>query len=132
MKKVFFVAILSLVSVFNLSAATIGDGVTTPSEHNSSVVVKIAGVADEIDFDTKTLVAVYHLMPEKVKQLCVGSYKVIAPQVERSVGKRFTYEGVAITPIQTANGINLKFSCGGHTLVVENYTKAEFDEIFGQ
>jgi hypothetical protein len=70
-------------------------------------------------------------MPQKVKELCVSSYKTIAPRVERSVGKRFTFEGVAITPIQTTEGINLKFSCGGHTLVVENYTKAEFDRIFG-
>ena len=71
-------------------------------------------------------------MPQKAKELCVDSYKAIAPRVEMSVGKRFTYEGVAITPTKTANGINLKFSCGGHTLVVENYSKAEFDEIFRQ
>mgnify|MGYP003318915072 CR=1 FL=1 len=70
-------------------------------------------------------------MPQRVKGLCVSSYRAIAPRVERSVGKRFTFEGVAITPIQTTEGINLKFSCGGHTLVVENYTKAEFDRIFG-
>jgi hypothetical protein len=38
---------------------------------------------------------------------------------------------VAITPVKTATGIDLKFSYGGHTLVVENYTKAEFDKIFG-
>jgi hypothetical protein len=70
-------------------------------------------------------------MPAKVKELCVSSYKVIAPKVERSVGKRFTYEGVAITPVETASGIDLKFTYGGHKLVVKNYTKAEFDRIFG-
>ena len=127
MKKVFFIAALSLVTVFGVSAT-----VATPDEnYASSVTTTIAGLGEEIEFDTKTLVTIYNLMPQKVKQLCVSSYKTIAPRVERSVGKRFTFEGVAITPIQTTEGINLKFSCGGHTLVVENYTKAEFDRIFG-
>jgi hypothetical protein len=70
-------------------------------------------------------------MPQKVKQLCASSYKSIAPRIEKSIGKRFVFEGVAITPVKTATGIDLKFSYGGHTLVVENYTKAEFDKIFG-
>jgi hypothetical protein len=70
-------------------------------------------------------------MPQKVKKLCVSSYKSIAPRIEKSVDKRFVFEGVAITPVKTATGIDLKFSYGGHTLVVENYTKAEFDKIFG-
>ena len=128
MKKIFFAAIISLVTVLCVSAtvASIPAG-----NFSSSVTARIAGSDEGIDFDTKTLVAIYNLMPQKVKQLCVSSYKTIAPRVERSVGKRFTFEGVAITPIQTAEGINLKFSCGGHTLVVENYTKAEFDRIFG-
>lgn len=129
MKKVFFIAIISLVSVFCI-AATTADATDT-TNYTSSVTANIAGVDEEIDFDTKTLVAIYNLMPQKVKQLCVSSYKTIAQRVERSVGKRFIFEGVAITPIQTTEGINLKFSCGGHTLVVENYTKAEFDRIFG-
>ena len=129
MKKVFFIAIISLVSVFCI-AATTADATDT-TNYTSSVTANIAGVDEEIDFDTKTLVAIYNLMPQKVKQLCVSCYKTIAPRVERSVGERFTFEGVAITPIQTTEGINLKFSCGGHTLVVENYTKAEFDKIFG-
>ena len=129
MKKVFFVAIISLVSVFCV-AATSADATAT-TNYTSSVTANIAGVDEQIDFDTKTLVAIYNLMPQKVKGLCVSSYKAIAPRVERSVGKRFTFEGVAITPIQTAEGIDLKFSCSGHTLVVENYTKAEFDRIFG-
>ena len=69
-------------------------------------------------------------MPQKIKDLCVESYKDIAPRIEKS-GKGFTYEGVAITPIKTANGTDLKFSCGGHSVLVHNYTKAEFDRIFG-
>ena len=128
MKKIIFIAIFSLVSAFCVAAPTTD---TTASGKKSSVTARLSGVDEEINFDTKTLVAIYNLMPQKVKQLCVSSYKTIAPRVERSVGKRFTFEGVAITPIQTTEGINLKFSCGGHTLVVENYTKAEFDRIFG-
>ena len=129
MKKVFFIAIISLVSVFCVAATTADATATT--NYTSSVAAKIAGVDEEIDFDTKTLVTIYSLMPEKVKALCVSSYKAIAPRIESSVGKRFTYEGVAIIPVATADGVNLKFSCGGHQLVVENYTKAEFDKIFG-
>lgn len=129
MKRVFFIAIISLVSVFCVAATTADATATT--NYTSSVTANIAGVDGPIDFDTKTLVSIYNLMPQRVKGLCVSSYRAIAPRVERSVGKRFTFEGVAITPIQTAEGIDLKFSCGGHTLVVENYTKAEFDRIFG-
>jgi hypothetical protein len=83
-----------------------------------------------IDFDTKTVVAIYNLMPQKIKGLCISSYEDIAPRIEKS-GKGFSYEGVTITPIRTANGTDLKFSCQGHSLVVKNYTKAEFDKIFG-
>lgn len=128
MKKIFFVAILSLVSMFSVAAPA--NNVTT-SDKNSSVTAKISGVKEDIDFDTRTLVAVYNLMPEKVKNLCVSSYRAIAPRIEKSVGKRFTYEGVAITPTKSADGIDLVFSYGGHSLVVRNYTKAEFDKIFG-
>ena len=129
MKKIFFIAILSLISMFSVAAPA--TDVTTSTE-NSSVTARISGVDEDIDFDTKTLVAIYNLMPQKVKKLCVSSYKSIAPRIEKSVGKRFVFEGVAITPVKTATGIDLKFSYGGHTLVVENYTKAEFDKIFGQ
>lgn len=128
MKRVFFIAIILLVSVFCVAATTAD--VTATTNYTSSVTAKIAAVDEEIDFDTKTLVAIYNLMPQKIKDLCVESYKDIAPRIEKS-GKGFTYEGVTITPIQTTEGINLKFSCGGHTLVVENYTKEEFDRIFG-
>ena len=128
MKKIFFIAILSLVSMF--SVATPATNVTTFTE-KSSVTARISGVEEDFDFDTKTLVAIYNLMPQKVKQLCVSSYKSIAPRIEKSIGKRFVFEGVTITPVKTATGIDLKFSYGGHTLVVENYTKAEFDKIFG-
>ena len=89
----------------------------------------IAGYGEKIDFDTKTLVVIYNLMPQKVKDLCTASFKDIAPRVEKS--KPFTYQGVRITPIVTEDGTDLKFSCNGHTVVVENYTKAEFDAIFG-
>ena len=69
--------------------------------------------------------------PQKVKALCTSSYKSIAPRIEKSVGKHFIYQGVTVSPIKTANGINLKFNYGGHSIIVENYTKAEFDKIFG-
>ena len=128
MKKIFFIAILSLVSMFSVAAPTTD---ATTSGKKTTVTVKIAGVDEGIDFDTKTLATIYNLMPQKVKKLCLGSYKSIAPRVEKSTGKRFAYEGVTITPIKTADGINLKFSYGGHTVIVENYTKAEVDRIFG-
>ena len=128
MKKIFFIAILSLVSMFSVAAPVTE---TTTSTKKSSVTARISGVEESIDLDTKTLVSIYNLMPQKVKRLCVSSYKSIAPRIEKSIGKRFVFEGVTITPIKTANGINLEFSYGGHTLVVENYTKAEFDSIFG-
>lgn len=128
MKKIFFIATLSLVSMFSVAAPA--TNVTTSTE-KSSVTARISGVEEDFDFDTKTLVAIYNLMPQKVKQLCASSYKSIAPRIEKSIGKRFVFEGVTITPVKTATGIDLKFSYRGHTLVVENYTKAEFDKIFG-
>ena len=128
MKKIFFIAILSLVSMFSVAAPA--TDVTTSTE-KSSVTARISGVDEDIDFDTKTLVAIYNLMPQKVKKLCASSYKSIAPRIEKSIGKRFVFEGVTITPVKTATGINLEFSYGGHSLVVENYTKAEFDKVFG-
>ena len=128
MKKIFFIAILSLVSMFSVAATA--TNVTTSTE-KSSVTAIISGVEEDFDFDTKTLVAIYNLMPQKVKQLCASSYKSIAPRIEKSIGKRFVFEGVTITPVKTATGINLEFSYGGHSLVVENYTKAEFDKVFG-
>ena len=127
MKKIFFIAILSLISMFSVAAPA--TDVTTSTE-KSSVTARISGVDEDIDFDTKTLVAIYNLMPQKVKKLCVSSYKSIAPRIEKSVGKRFVFEGVAITPVKTATGVNLEFSYGGHSVVVENYTKAEFDKVF--
>ena len=128
MKKIFFIAILSLASMFSV-AAPITD-VTTSTE-NTSITAKISGVEEDLDFDIKTLVAIYNLMPQKVKRLCTNSYKSIVSRIEKNGGKRFVYEGVTITPTKTANGVNLKFSYGGHSVVVENYTKAEFDRIFG-
>ena len=126
MKKIFFAAIISLITVLCVSATV----ASIPADNfSSSVTATIAGSDEGIDFDTKTLVTIYNLMPQKVKALCVASYKDIAPRVEKS--KPFTYQGVRITPIFTEDGTDLKFSCNGHTVVVENYTKAEFDSIFG-
>lgn len=128
MKKIFFAAIISLVTVLCVSA-TVADS-NAGDNYSSSVTATVAGMNEGIDFDTKTLVVIYNLMPQKIKDLCVESYKDIAPRIEKS-DKGFTYEGVAITPIRTANSTDLKFSCGGHTVLVKNYTKAEFDRIFG-
>ena len=128
MKKVFFIAIISLVSVFCI-AATTADATDT-TNYTSSVTANIAGVDEDIDFDTKTLVAIYNLMPERVKELCVDSYADISARIDKS-GRGLTYAGVKITPLATEDGTNLQFSYGGHKVVVENYTKAEFDKIFG-
>ena len=128
MKKIFFAAIISLVTVFCVSA-TVANIPT--DDFSSSITATIAGSDENIDFDTKTLVTIYNLMPEKVKDLCVASYKDIAPRIEKS-SKSFTYEGVEITPIRTDSGTDLRFSCGGHTVVVKNYTRQEFDNVFGR
>ena len=126
MRKIFFAAILSLVTVL-CDSATVAN---IPADNfSSSVTATIAGSDESIDFDTKTLVTIYNLMPQKIKDLCVASYKDIAPRIEKS--KAFTYQGVRITPIQTDDGVDLKFTCGGHTIVVENYARSEFDSIFG-
>lgn len=129
MKKFFFAAIISLVTVLFVSA-TVAE-VNAGDNYSSSVTATVAGINEEIDFDTRTLVAIYSLMPQKVKELCTASYKEIAPRIEKSGNNGFTYEGVKIVPVKTANGIDLKFSCQGHSLVVKDYTKSEFDRIFG-
>ena len=128
MKKIFFAAIISLGSVLCVSATVADHNSADP--YSSSITATVAGMNEGIDFDTKTVVAIYNLMPQKIKDLCISSYEDIAPRIEKS-GKGFSYEGVTITPIRTANGTDLKFSCQGHSLVVKNYTKAEFDKIFG-
>ena len=128
MKKSIFIAIFSLVSMFCV-AAPVAE-VSAPAK-KSTVTARIAGMDEEFGFDAKTLATIYGLMPQKVKALCKSSYKSIAPRIEASVGKRFVYEGVAITPTETADGISLKFSYKGHTVIVDNYTKAEYDKIFG-
>ena len=128
MKKIFFAAIISLITVLCVSATV----ASIPADNfSSSVTATIAGSDESINFDTKTLVVIYNLMPQKIKDLCASSYKDIAPRIEASGSNGFTYEGVKIVPIKTGSGTNLKFSCQGHSLVVENYTKAEFDKIFG-
>jgi hypothetical protein len=129
MRKIIFAAILSLVTVLCVSATVAEINNANSIDYASSVTATIAGDGEEIDFDTKTLVVIYNLMPQRVKDLCTASYKDIAPRIEKS--KPFTYQGVRITPVVTEDGTDLKFSCNGHTVVVENYTKAEFDAIFG-
>lgn len=129
MRKIFFAAILSLVTVLCVSATVAEINNANSIEYASSVTATIAGDDEAIDFETKSLVVIYNLMPQKVKDMCTASYKDIAPRIEKS--KPFTYQGVRITPIVTENGTDLKFCCNGHTVVVENYTKAEFDAIFG-
>ena len=129
MKKIFFAAIISLVTVLCVSA-TVAE-ISSDDIYSSSVTATVAGMDEGIDFDTKTLVVIYNLMPQKIKDLCVSSYEDIAPRIEKSGSNGFTYEGVKIVPIKTASGMDLKFSCQGHSLVVEIYTKAEFDKIFG-
>ena len=128
MKKLLFIAALSLVTVFGVSA-TIVDSSASES-YASSVTVSISGTSEDIDFDTATLATIYNLMPQRVKELCVDSYADISSRIERS-GKSFTYAGVKITPIWSDGTTNLKFCYAGHSVVVENYTKAEFDKIFG-
>ena len=127
MKKIIFAAIISLITVLCVSATVAN---TPADDFSSSITATIAGSDENIDFDTKTLVVIYNLMPQKIKDLCASSYKDIAPRIEKSGSNGFTYEGVKIVPIKTGSGTNLKFSCQGHSLVVENYTKAEFDRVF--
>ena len=128
MKKIFFAAIISLITVLCVSATV----ASIPADNfSSSVTATIAGSDEGIDFDTKTLVTIYNLMPQRVKDLCVASYKDVAPRIETAGTKAFTYQGVTIRPIKTDDGVDLKFTCGGHTIVVENYTRSEFDSIFG-
>ena len=129
MRKIFFAAILSLVTVLCVSATVAEISNANSIDYASSVTATIAGDGEAIDFETKSLVVIYNLMPQKVKDMCTASYKDIAPRIEKS--KPFSYQGVRITPIVTENGTDLKFCCNGHTVVVENYTKAEFDAIFG-
>ena len=128
MKKIFFAAIISLITVLCVSATV----ASIPADNfSSSVTATIAGSDESIDFDTKTLVTIYNLMPQKVKDLCVASYKDVAPRIDAAGTKAFTYQGVTIRPIKTDDGVDLKFTCGGHTILVENYTRSEFDSIFG-
>ena len=91
----------------------------------------VAGMDEGIDFDTKILVVIYNLMPQRVKDLCVASYKEIAPRIEKSGTTGFNYQGVTIKPVKTAEGTDLQFLYGGHTIVMKNYARAEFDAIFG-
>ena len=128
MKKIFFAAIISLITVLCVSATV----ASIPADNfSSSVTATIPGSDEGIDFDTKTLVTIYNLMPQKVKDLCVASYKDVAPRIDAAGTKAFTYQGVTIRPIKTDDGVDLKFTCGGHTILVENYTRSEFDSIFG-
>ena len=69
MRKIFFAAILSLVTVLCVSA-TVAEVTNADSmDYASSVTATIAGDGEGIDFETKTLVVIYNLMPQKVKDL---------------------------------------------------------------
>ena len=129
MKKVFFVTALSIAAIFGISATAATLSTNTSSNHTSSVTATIAGMDREFVFDTETLVAIYNLMPQDVKELCVDSYADISSRIEKS-NKSLTYAGVKITPTQTSEGTNLTFSRSGYKVIVNNYTKNEFDTIF--
>ena len=79
MRKIFFAAIISLVTVICVSA-TIAE-VNAADNYSSSVTANIAGVAGDVDFDTRTLVIIYNMMPQNLKDLCIASYKDIAPKM---------------------------------------------------
>ncbi|MBO7321354.1 MAG: hypothetical protein J6S16_01545 [Bacteroidales bacterium] len=128
MKKIIFAAIISLITVLCVSATV----ANTPEDNfSSSITATIAGVDEGIDVDIRTLVTIYNLLPQKVKDLCVASYKDIALRIDASGSKGFSYAGVSIRLISKDTGDDLKFSCGGHSIVVKNYTRPEFDTIFG-
>jgi hypothetical protein len=128
MKKIFYAAIISLVTVLCVSATIAHNADGT---YSSSVTANIAGLNDDINLKTDTLVELYNMMPQSVKSLCIASYKDIAPQIEKNIGKSFSYSGIKISPIKTETGIDLKFHTGHYSLVVNNYTQSEFDTIFG-
>ena len=130
MKNFFLVAIVSLVSVLCASAAVTNSDSNVSENQDYSVTATIAGIDESFDFDAKTLELVYKLMPQNVKDLCAENYKAVASKIEKSGSKGFTYSSVRITPIKKANGVDLKFSYKGNTLVVKNYTKSEFDYLF--
>jgi hypothetical protein len=67
MRKIFFAAILSLVTVLCVSATVAEINNANSINYASSVSATIAGDGEEIDFETKTLVVIYNLMPQKVK-----------------------------------------------------------------
>ena len=131
MKRVFFVAILSFVAVFGISATVANFGTTTSENYLSQVTATVGGLNKEFAFDTETLVAIYNLMPAEVKEMCKDSYAHISARLERS-DKAFTYAGGRISPIRSAESTDLRFTYGKHSVVVKNYTRSEFDKIFGK
>lgn len=76
-ENLFFAAIISLVTVLCVSATVAQPN--APENYSSSVTAIVAGMDEGIDFDTKTFVVIYNLMPQRVKDLCVASYKETAP-----------------------------------------------------
>lgn len=130
MKKVFIIATLSIVAIFGISATAANFNTKTSANYTSSVTASIAGTNSEFAFDTETLVAIYNLLPQDVKEVCVDSYSDISSKIETS-NRSLTYAGVKITPIKTNEGTNLTFSLGKYKVVVNNYTKSEFDSVFG-
>ena len=68
MKKIFFAAIISLVTVLCVSATV----ANIPSDDfSSSVSLTLAGSGEDIDFDTKTLVTIYNLSGQIVNKVMV-------------------------------------------------------------
>ena len=66
MRKIFFAAILSLVTVLCVSATVAEISNANSIDYASSVTATIAGDGEAIDFETKSLVVIYNLMPQKV------------------------------------------------------------------
>jgi hypothetical protein len=80
----------------------------------------------------KTLTAIYKLMPQSVKDMCVASYKDISPRLEKSGECSFNYQGVRISKIVAGDApVKVKFSYQGHHIIVNDYSKEVYDEIFG-
>ena len=105
MRKIFFAAILSLVTVLCVSATVAEFHNADSMDLASSVTVTIAGDDEEIDFETKTLVAIYNLMPQKVKDLCTASYKDIAPRIEEAIKQGV---GMVVIPGKEFGGVFFK------------------------
>ena len=66
MRKIFSAAILSLVTVLCVSATVVEINNANSIDYASSLTATIAGDDEVINFETKTLVVIYNLMPQRV------------------------------------------------------------------